>query len=313
MSNIQWADTWAGNIGKGIVENTQTIIRDISSNADNVLDFITTDHSTKLKLSMSRLKVNKSRTFLDPIDTITFSVQPQNAISFNNSSNIAVFSQPGGYPAIQSVGPGKNVMSWQGLFYNSGRATSIEQKNIDKYQYDIVKKLESWQNNGETVTITFGPIVVDAVIEHFTYAIKRMDLIQYQISVVIDEQAFISRGGKRRSNTEKFWANGSIDPLDLVGGSDSFLGKIYTGTTEFTNRLIKGSDLINNSVRNISLNIDSVQKIYGDMIAAPAQAVVDIVSEVDSTLDTINDTVNTIELDSSFKSVMSSLKGTSLW
>jgi len=140
-----------------------------------------------------------------------------------------------------------------------------------------------------------------------------MDLIQYQISVVIDEQAFISRGGKRRSNTEKFWANGSIDPLDLVGGSDSFLGKIYTGTTEFTNRLIKGSDLINNSVRNISLNIDSVQKIYGDMIAAPAQAVVDIVSEVDSTLDTINDTVNTIELDSSFKSVMSSLKGTSLW
>jgi hypothetical protein len=294
-----------------IADAGQTIIRDISNNYQKALDYMTTDHSAIARLSISRFNFNSTRSFMDPIDTITFSVQPQNAISFQNSSNIAVFSQPGGYPAIQSVGPGKNIMSWQGVFYNSGRATSVEQKNIDKYQYDLVKKLEGWQNNGETVTITFGPIVVDAVIENFSYAIKRMDLIQYQISLIIDEQAFRNRKGFRP--TEKYWANGSIDPLDLLGGPDSPLGKIYKGTTAFTNRLIKGADAINDGVRNISNNINIVQNTYGDMITAPAQAVVDIASQIDSTVDIVNTNADAIGLDSVFKSVMQSLKGTSLW
>ena len=289
MTNIQWSDNVLSNI-------IQTAIRDIPSNFNKAASWFLEDHSTKKQLKLS---VN----IKGKIETIEFSVQPQDNIAFQNSSNIAVFNQNGSSPAIQMLGPNKSVVSWQGLFYNSGRSATYEEKEKNKYQFDIVKQLESWQNKGYVVTMSFGPIILAAVVQSFNYNIRSFDLIQYSIQMIVDDDLT----SKLPRLTQKEWANGSVKIDVLLGGKDSYLYKVYNNIDSITSTYRKAGDDIYTKTSNIMNNLGNVQRSYLDLALVPANRMVDIRDQISETRNVISSNTTAMNNNSQFSDFISRL------
>lgn len=104
----------------------------------------------------------------------TFDVQPQNEISVTGAQNIAIFKSPGLRPQYQNLGPADSTINWKGLM-------------LGPSAWDDVINLKKVQEAGVSIIIMFGPMMKIGIIRNFSYNINRFNLIQYSMSVLIEE------------------------------------------------------------------------------------------------------------------------------
>lgn len=219
--------------------NLDTIIKAFTI-VDGVKGTMLEDHELRHELSLMNISTK---------EVINFNVQPQGAIDIATSANIAVFNMPNGMPNIQSIGPNKSTMSWSGILF--------DKNGTEENQFDVAKKIESWQNKSVLIKMVFGPIVRNVVVQNFSYKYKRLNLLQYAISVIVDSSL---------EEKAKWQDSKDLTATELLGDS---LGGVYNSIAGQAGSINSTAREYYSMATNVKNNVSSLTRQYGNIAAAP--------------------------------------------
>ena len=178
-------------------------------------------------ITKEKVKINGQ----DNIFEFTFQIQPKDRVSVSGTQNIAIFKSPGLRPEYQDLGPGESIIAWEGIM-------------LGPSAWDDIINLSKIQESGSSIIVMFGPMMKVGVIRSFTYNINKFSLIQYALSILIEED--------KDSQTYYTKFNPLVDLLSTnVLKSFPWLEK-YTNMVKWTNDI---SGTFSGTLRDINAGV----------------------------------------------------------
>ena len=218
-----------------------------------------------------------------------FDIKPRDAIEVSGSSNMAIINMPGGQPVIQSLGPNKSNIAFSGLLLHEDAKLDRNPKGslLGLTAFERAKILEGWQREGLELNLTFGPMRRRCIIQYFKYAVKRFNMIEYQMNLVIDEIY-------KTEGEDRF-------PMSvLLGGSNSPLFKLYDGVEKLSGALRDEVSSVSRLASSISHNIERMSSAGLGAAGIPFKNAVSLRRNISDTRSRISAIRTNIKADPNF-------------
>lgn len=225
----------------------------------------------------------------DGTSKFVFDIKPRDAIEVSGSSNMAIINMPGGQPVIQSLGPNKSNIAFSGLLLHEDAKLDRNPKGslLGLTAFERAKILEGWQREGLELNLTFGPMRRRCIIQYFKYAVKRFNMIEYQMNLVIDE-IYATEG------EDKF-------PLKtLLGGENSTLFKLYDSVDKIAGTLKAEVSAATRLASSISRNVELMASTGLGAAGLPAKTAVSMKRDIADTRSRISTIRTNIQADPNF-------------
>ena len=225
----------------------------------------------------------------DGTSKFVFDIKPRDAIEVSGSSNMAIINMPGGQPVIQSLGPNKSNIAFSGLLLHEDAKLDRNPKGslLGLTAFERAKILEGWQREGLELNLTFGPMRRRCIIQYFKYAVKRFNMIEYQMNLVIDE-IYSTEG------VDKF-------PLKtLLGGDNSTLFKLYDSVDKIAGTLKAEVSAATRLASSISRNVELMASTGLGAAGLPAKTAVSMKRDIADARARISAIMTNIQADPNF-------------